>query len=190
MKPLVAVIVVSVLVSPARPQGTCPASLPNEFKLELIRLGTETVTDKGGTSVKRVYGDIAVNNVNFGRFYENPAVMIPTGTYVGALRYQSNHNFVLSSCGAAARRGDFLIEVSGVRDGSGNARSDILFHPGELPSQSRGCILFGARKRDAAGELLPLGPDYPLAKIRREFYGTDDPLQCPNKRITIVVSSR
>jgi hypothetical protein len=171
----------------AKPQGNCPITLPNEFKIELKRIGTEEVVDHG-VKVKRVYGDIGVNGQNFGRFYENPEVMITKGSYKGALRYHSDHNFVTSSCGIASRTGDFLIEVIGVKGSDGSSRSDILFHPGVLPSHSKGCVLFGARTRDGQGNLLPLPPDYPLVKIRREFYGTDNPIQCPNKVITITVS--
>jgi len=167
-------------------QGTCAPGLPNDFRIDLIRTGTDEVTDKD-VKVKRVYGDIGLNNQNIGRFYENPAKLIAAGTYKGALRYQSDHNFVLSSCGIASRTGDFLIEVTGVKDASGKARTNILFHPGFLPSHSDGCVLFGARKRDGAGGWLPLEPDNPLVRIRREFYGTDNPNACPNKTITIVV---
>jgi hypothetical protein len=181
----VSAILVAVSV-PALAQGTCPANLPNEFRIELTRLGEDEVVDQG-VKVKRIYGDVGVNRQNFGRFYENLSVMIAKGTYKGALRYQSNHNFIVSSCGVAARTGDFLIEVTGVKDAAGNDRTNILMHPGYLPSHSAGCILFGARRRDPQGNLLPLEPDYPLVKIRREFYGTDNPNQCPNKVITIVV---
>lgn len=186
MRWLVCLFFLAFFVSDSKAQGTCPSSLPNEFKIELIRLGTEEVLD-GDVRKRRVYGDVGVNNQNFGRFYENPDVMIPEGTYKGALRYHSDHNFVVSSCGIAARSGDFLIEVTGVKDANGGDRSNILFHPGILPSHSRGCVLFGARERDARGNLRPLGANYPLVKIRREFYGTDNPVQCPNKVITIVV---
>ncbi|NYF52358.1 hypothetical protein HDF12_002757 [Edaphobacter lichenicola] len=175
-----------IAVSTAIGQGTCPAKIPNEFKIDLVRLGTDEVIDRG-VKVKRVYGDIGINNQNFGRFYENPMVMIPEGSYTGNLRYQSNHNFVLSRCGVATREGDFLIEVNGVKDAGGKTRADILFHPGALPSNSQGCVLFGARKKDPDGGLLPLDSDYPLVKVRQAFYGTDDPKECPNKVITITV---
>lgn len=164
---------------------TCPAGLPEEFKIELIRLGQDEVVDHG-LRVKRLYGDIGVNNKNLGRFYENPARKIPAGTYKGLLRYQSEHNFVQSACGAIARDGDFLLEVSNVKQ-DGRTRSNILFHPGGLPSNSDGCVLFGARKFDAQGKPLPLDADYPLVKLRREFYGTDNPVSCPNKQIAIIV---
>lgn len=75
-------------------QGTCPATLPNEFKIALIRLGTDAVTDKG-VKVTRSYGDIGVNGQNIGLFYENPDGMIPEESYVGRLRYVSEHNFVV-----------------------------------------------------------------------------------------------
>lgn len=163
----------SFLTTQAIAQGTCPATLPNEFKMELIRVGTDEVIDSG-VKVTRVYGDVWRQQSELGRFFDE-------GTYQGTLRYHSNHNFVVSSCGVAAQTRDFLIEVKGVKDANGKSRSKILFHPGFLPSHSEGCVLFGARERDAQGNLLPLGPDYPLVKIRREFYGTNDPAQCPNR---------
>ncbi|HEX7890726.1 MAG TPA: hypothetical protein VF522_15305 [Ramlibacter sp.] len=171
----------------AHAQGTCPATHPSEFKIELKRLGVDEVMDNG-VKVPRVYGDIGVNGQNFGRFYENPALKIAAGVYRGTLRYESNHNFVQGSCGEIGRQGDFLLEVSGVKAADGAKRTDILFHPGFKPSHSKGCVLFGARQRDAAGNPKPLSPDEPLVKLRRAFYGTDTPNQCPNKVITITVT--
>jgi hypothetical protein len=173
--------------SSVRSQGTCPGNLPKEFKIELMRLGTDQVDDHGTTRA-RIFGDVGVNNQNFGRFYENPQRKIPAGIYKGVLRYHSDHNFVQSSCGEMAREGDFLVEVADVKMQDGRPRTNILFHPGVFPSNSDGCILFGARKRDLQGNPLPLAPDDPLVKIRREFYGTDNPVSCPNKRITITIT--
>jgi hypothetical protein len=167
-------------------QETCPGSLPEEFRIELIRLGTDSVMD-GGHRVDRVYGDIGVNRENLGRFYENPETKIAAGTYKGTLRYESNHEFVQRSCGLMSRSGDFLLEISDVRASDGTPRTAILLHPGSLPSHSTGCILMGSRRRDSAGNLLPLEPSDPLVKVRRAFYGTDNPVACPNKRITVFV---
>jgi hypothetical protein len=160
--------------------------LPSDFTVDLIRVGTDSVDDKGITT-SRVYGDIGVNGQNIGRFYENPDTKIAAGTYSGSLRYYSDHNFVQSKCGVLARDGDFLLEISGVSDAKGGARSNILIHPGMLPSHSAGCILAGARTRDPSGALLPLDDQSPLKKLRRMFYGTDDPLSCPNRRIVMHV---
>jgi hypothetical protein len=167
-------------------QAACPANLPQEFKIELIRIGTDMVNDHG-KMVSRIYGDIGVNNANMGRFYENPTRKIAAGTYRGVLRYQSDHNFVQSSCGQISPAGDFLLEVTGVKNANGAPRTNLLFHPGALPSNSEGCVLLGARKFDSVGNPLPLDPQSPLVKIRHEFYGTDNPVACPNKAITITI---
>src|SRR5687767_7221058 len=87
---------------------SCQAAKPEEFRIELKRLGTDEVVDNGA-KVARIYGDVGVNGQNFGRFYENPQAKIEPGTYKGVLRYQSNHSFVQSSCGEMARSGDFLL---------------------------------------------------------------------------------
>ncbi|MBK1836654.1 hypothetical protein JHL17_04445 [Azospirillum sp. YIM B02556] len=136
----------------------------------------------------RIYGDIGVNGQNIGRFYENPEKLITTGTYQGVLRYRSDKNFVQSSCGEIARDGDFLLEIAGVKRADGKPRTAILLHPGFLPSHSEGCILMGPRKRGADAKPLPLDADSPLVKLRRAFYGTDNPIACPDRGITIIVS--
>jgi hypothetical protein len=94
---------------------TCAARLPKEFKIELIRIGTDIVNDHG-TIVSRIFGDIGVNNANMGRFYENSTRKVVAGTYRGVLRYRSDHNFVQSSCGQISTTRDFLLEVTGVKN--------------------------------------------------------------------------
>ena len=172
----------------AAAQGqSCQASHAEEFRVELKRVAIDEVVDNGHKTA-RIYGDVGVNGQNIGRFYENPQLRIEPGIYKGVLRYQSNHNFVQSSCGEMAREGDYLLEVAEVRGADGAKRSDILLHPGFKPSHSKGCVLLGARKRGTDGKPLPLAADEPLVKMRRAFYGTDNPIACPNKRIVIVVT--
>jgi hypothetical protein len=45
---------------PAKAQESCSAPSPAEFKIELVRLGTDEVVDKG-VKAKRVFGDIGIN---------------------------------------------------------------------------------------------------------------------------------
>jgi hypothetical protein len=170
--------------APTFAQDACRADQAKNFTVKLVRLGTESVND-GGKSVGRVFGDISVNGQVVGRFYENPDKIIPAGTFQGTLRYASNHNFVQSACGEMSRQGDFLLEITNVSDERGNKRTNILLHPGWLPRHSEGCVLVGQRKRDSNGGYLPLDPDSPLRKLRMIFYGSDNPIACPDKRITI-----
>src|SRR5262245_491017 len=86
------------LFATAYGQESCPANQAEPFKIELIRIGTDKVNDHGKV-VNRIYGDVAVNNKNVGRFFENPARKIAVGSYRGILRYRSGHLFVQSSCG-------------------------------------------------------------------------------------------
>jgi hypothetical protein len=171
-------------------QQSCPKDEAEVFRIDLIRLGTDTVLDKSGLKTDRIFGDIGVNNANIGRFYENPATKIELGTYKGLLRYRSDHNFVQSACGAMFVQGDFLLEIAGVTDENGNSRNGILIHPGALPSNSAGCILAGARQRDSNGNLLPLTSDSPLVKLRTLFYGSANPVACPNKQIIVHVGDK
>jgi hypothetical protein len=184
-----ALIVALTLVLPQilAAQQSCPSDEAEVFRIDLVRIGVENVTDRGVTT-SRIFGDMGVNGANIGRFYENPSTKIAAGTYTGLLRYHSEHNFVQSACGAMFVSGDFLLEISGVRDANGVSRTGILIHPGALPSHSTGCILAGARERDATGNLLPLNDSSPLVKLRRLFYGTADPVACPNKSIVVRVS--
>lgn len=181
---IIAALLIGTAASETLAQGMCGPK--DVFTVTLQRLGTDTIQDNG-QQVPRTYGDVGVNGANIGRFYENPTVQIPTGKYRGVLRYRSDHNFVLSSCGQAGREGDFLLEIADVQMDDGTKRTNILLHPGFLPSHSQGCVLMGARTRNAAGELLPLAADSPLVKLRREFYGTDTPISCPDKAIVVEV---
>jgi hypothetical protein len=84
--------------------------------------------------------------------------------------------------GKLSTKGEFLLEASGV-----TGRTDILLHQGNAPKHSLGCILLGPAKRGPDGGVT-IGSDHPLRKLRLAFYGTDDPVSCPNKNITITVS--
>ena len=85
-----------------------------------------------------VPGQIWVNGQVIGRTYESVKYQILPGEYQGTLRYVSGKNFVQGPMGELGTTGDFLLEVSGV-----SGRTDILFHGGNKPYQSRGCILLG-----------------------------------------------
>lgn len=175
----------SLAMDSAHAQGRCDPEDTQVFDVTLRRLGQEAIEDNGET-VARVFGDIVVNGKTLGRFYDNPAVMIPAGKYQGLLRYNSDHNFVQSQCGALGTSGDFLLEVANVTGEDGVARTNILIHPGRRPSHSKGCILI-PREFDAKGKPIALSAENPLRKLRSEFYGTDDPNQCPNKAIVVTV---
>jgi|GEM_PF-7044703 hypothetical protein len=117
MKENVFLLCSSFLTTQAIAQGTCAATLPNEFKMELIRVGTDEVIDNG-VKVTRVYGDVGVNNQNFGRFFENPDIMIPEGTYQGTPDIIQTTTSLYQAA----------------KDANGKSRSNILFHP--VPAKS------------------------------------------------------
>lgn len=129
-----------------------------------------------------VSGKIYVNGKLIGDTYENATLMIPTGTYVGLLRYWSGRNFVAGPFGTIGKEGDFLLEVGRVEN-----RTHILLHGGNKPSQSAGCILLGAVSRDPTTGIPALKDDHPLRLLRQQFYGTDRPTSTPNKQITIEI---
>lgn len=127
-------------------------------------------------------GKVSVNGQAIGTSYENEEKQIPAGTYRGVLRYTSSKNFVQGPGGKLGKTGDFLIEVAGVPK-----RTDILFHAGNKPEHSEGCIMLGPATRDPkTGD--PMAPEA-LKKLRLLFYdGVDSPPVTPDKAITIEVS--
>ncbi|MCW3104218.1 MAG: hypothetical protein JWO09_2658 [Bacteroidetes bacterium] len=135
-----------------------------------------------------VYCTIFLNGQEIGTAFENNNLKIPTGTYKGLMRYNSGHDFVQSDLGKMSIKGDFLLEVSNV---PGNQipilRTDILMHSGNQPKHSKGCILLGPAQKGPDGGAF-IDQNHPLRKLRLAFYGTDDPVSCPNKNITITVS--
>lgn len=132
-----------------------------------------------------VTGTIAVNGQIVGRAYENDALKIPAGRYSGILRSFSpeGKNFVQGDFGTIGKSGDFLIEVANVP-----GRTAILFHGGNKPHHSRGCILLGPVSKDPKTHIPHLEYDHPLRRLRRLFYGTESPNQTPDKSISIQVN--
>jgi hypothetical protein len=130
-----------------------------------------------------VTGTLFVDGQAIGKTYENSAFIIPAGVYPGYLRYSSGKNFVQQPFGRIAKTGDFLLEVGKVPH-----RSDILFHGGNKPAHSRGCILLGPVTKDPTTHAPRLEPDHPLRKLRRAFYGSEPPVSSPATQITVHVS--
>ncbi|MCC6742660.1 MAG: hypothetical protein IT175_02255 [Acidobacteria bacterium] len=145
---------------------------------ETFRIVVERQKVEGGL----VIGSISVDGRAIGSAYENADLKIPAGTYAGALRYWSGHNFVAGPFGTIGKEGDFLLEVTGV-----TGRRDILFHGGNKPQHSTGCIMLGPVGKDPATSIPSLDADHPLRKLRLLFYGTDTPSSTPNKRIEIEI---
>lgn len=134
-----------------------------------------------------IIGNLIVNGIPVGTAYENQSLAIPAKFYKGVLRYWSKKNFVQGPLGAMGNVGDFLLEVSDTDPPSSATRTDILFHGGNKPKQSKGCIMLGPINRDASSSQPSVGPDHPLYKLRVMFYGSESPTSTPDKRITIQV---
>jgi hypothetical protein len=127
-----------------------------------------------------VRGKILVNGQPVGASYENADKTIPAGTYKGVLRTKSMKNFVQGPGGKLGKSGDFLMELAGVPK-----RTDILFHAGNKPEHSEGCIMCGPATKDPkTGD--PVAPET-LKKLRLLFYETDTPNSTPDKEIKIEV---
>jgi hypothetical protein len=141
------------------------------------------VVQRERTEDKLVIGTLTVNGQVVGKTYENAVMMIPAGLYPGNIRYVSGHNFVQGPFGTLAHDGDFLLEVANVP-----GRSDILFHGGNRPQQSKGCIMLGGVGKNPKTQMPSLEYDHPLRKLRRLFYGSEMPVASPSKNVTVRVS--
>lgn len=137
-----------------------------------------------------ITGKIYVNNSLIGNAFENERYKIPVGEYKGYIRYISDRNRVQNPFGILAKQGDFYLEVANVKGLSGKDRTNILFHGGNKPEHSLGCILLGPVKKDKKTGTAYLDDDHPLRKLRLLFYGTDTPNMCPDKEISIEISQR
>jgi hypothetical protein len=128
-----------------------------------------------------IYGKISINGSLIGNCYENNDLKIPSGNYKGNMRYNSGKGFVQNPFGSLGKEGDFLLEVTGV-----SGRTNILFHSGNKPSHSQGCILLGPVNRDISG-CAYIDEFHPLRKLRILFYGSETPNYCPDKNISIEI---
>lgn len=131
-------------------------------------------------------GNLYVNEKYLGETFENDQLKIQPGEYSVIMRYISTNGHVTGPLGSISHTGDFLLEVDNVLWSDGRRRSDILFHGGNKPHLSTGCIMLGAVPKDADGNRF-LPENHTLSLLRKEFYGTDLPNSSPNKVVTLVI---
>lgn len=156
------------------------------FALRVVRRFARAVP---GNSDRLVVGQLYVNDQLIGNAYENDSLKILQGSYPGLLRYWSSHNFVQGPFGTLGHVGDFLIQLDDVVNEEGDVRTGILFHGGNQPKHSKGCILLGPVRKDPSGGPVLDNTD-PLRRLRMLFYGTDVPNSTPNKAISVAVASQ
>lgn len=90
-------------------------------------------------------------------------------------------NIVQKPLGILSAECDFLLEVSNVA-----GRTDILLHQGNSPKHTIGCICLGPAQKRPDGTVF-IDENHPLRKLRLAFYGTDEPISTPDKKITITI---
>ncbi|MHB8873587.1 MAG: DUF5675 family protein [Myxococcaceae bacterium] len=165
--------------------ATCKG--PSEdFHVIIERSGTgefqEWTTDAGTFNDRLVKGLISIDGVVLGESLEREGRMVPPGTYLGKLRSGADKEIVQGTGGRLAQGGDFLLEISGVP-----GRTAILFHTGTEPRHSDGCVLLGPAQWDPDKRVAQ---DQPLFKLRRAYYGADNPCQSVERRIFVHVLDR
>lgn len=93
---------------------------------------------------------------------------IPDGTYEGVIRYDHTDQWRIE-----------LNDVPG--------RGNIQIHTGNKPDDTEGCILIG---RDLTSDLCGLRDSKKAYKaLKNAFYGSETPVQTPDKSIIVVVES-
>lgn len=140
-------------------------------------------------SVRRntVYGTLRVDGKILGRSYERADSVIASGSYTGIVRQYSPKGHSQGPFGTIGVEGDFLLEIMDAKSArSGMPKTNVLFHGGNVPSQSMGCIMLGPVSRDSGGGRYLRDAD-PLRQLRLAFYGSDVPLSTPEKNIVIDV---
>ena len=131
-------------------------------------------------------GKLYVNLKYLGETYENDAQKIMAGKYPGNMRYISAIGFEVAPMKTMGYIGDFLLEIGDVEWSDGKNRTNLLFHGGNKPEYSTGCMMLGGVIKDDTGNRhLPEG--HTLLKLRKEFYGKNDPNASLNKKITIEI---
>lgn len=94
----------------------------------------------------------------------NSMSCIPKGTYSGILRYDKPDGW--------------RIQLEDVPD-----RTGIQIHMGNYTSNTTGCILVGANAN--VENCTVTGSATAYAKLKEKFYGTPNPISCPNLNILI-----
>lgn len=94
---------------------------------------------------------------------------IPNGSYPAILRYDKSDHWRL--------------QLENVPD-----RTGIQIHIGNQPNESEGCILVGATLDRDLCKITNSATAY--GRLKKEFYGTDNPVRTPNKTITVIVTGR
>ncbi len=139
-----------------------------KFKIQILRTyATNKVT----------YGECYVNDILTAMTLELPwkdnianASCIPEGNYKATLRYDKS------------RDGFFTIQLAGT-----GPRTGIQIHVGNKPDDITGCILLGlkAKVNDlTVGESLKA-----INLLKNLFYGSEDPVQCPDLEILVSIRS-
>lgn len=150
----------------------------NDFSMEIHR---DTLNDN------LVEGTIYINGKKIGKTYERYDLKVNRGTYNGSLKYVSYNGHATGPFGTIGNSGDFLLEIDNVKWSDNVPRTNLLFHGGNKPEHSRGCIMIGGVPRDN-NNIRYLPKWHTLRKLRNEFYGTELPVSCPNKNITIEIN--
>jgi hypothetical protein len=98
----------------------------------------------------------------------NQISCIPAGSYNGVLRYDHTDKW--------------RIELIGVPN-----RGNVQIHVGNYTKQTKGCVLLGENANTNACSVSSSKSAY--KKFKKAFYGSETPIQTPNKKIKVVFTN-
>lgn len=144
---------------------TDPTSTIGRGTFGLVRMEYSILIKRGApNSEGLIPGKLFLNGALLGDVYEDPKSLIPAGEYKGKRRVSFDKSFVQGPGGVMSKKGDFLLEITGVKD-----RTDILIIPGSKVDNPEGCILTGATsQKDGKAIASSL-----LTALRLHFFGVD-----------------
>lgn len=162
------------------------SSLPDRSVESITAENFDILIVRNSHSANLIKGSLFINGEYIGTAYERFDLRINVGKYPGYMRYVSGKGFVTGPMGRMGSEGDFYLEIGDVTWSDGRKRSNLMFHGGNKPKHSQGCVMLGAVHKDNKGErFLPEG--HLLRELRKKFYGTEFPNSCPNLNVTVEI---
>lgn len=139
-----------------------------KFRIQLLRILPDPAATMGELYVN---GQLAALALELPwKDNKNDISSIPEGEYKCTLRYDK------------LRDSNFTIQLEGK-----GPRSGVQIHVGNRPDDSTGCILIGLNAKYSKAT-IGLSRDA-ILKLKSIFYGSENPISCPDLLVTIQISS-
>ncbi len=136
------------------------------MKIEIVRNSINSKSITGELYVDGKYICKTLEKPDNNNAKDNSA--IPEGNYGGILRYDHHDKW--------------RIEFTGT-----GPRTHVQIHIGNTPDDTKGCVLVGEEVDTANNRLAKSAAAY--LKLKKAFYGSENPTSTPNNEITVQIKS-